>query len=135
MDVRNCRNCGRLFNYIGGPNICQACRDETEKKFADVKEYIQDNPHCSMQDISDANDVTINQIRQWVREERLQFSDDSPIGIECESCGAIIKTGKYCEACKNKMANSLNDAIKKHEPAPEPPKKQPSTNKMRFISK
>ncbi len=135
MDVRNCRNCGRLFNYIGGPNICQACRDETEKKFANVKEYIQDNPRCSMQEISDANDVTTNQIRQWVREERLQFSDDSPIGIECESCGAIIKTGKYCEACKNKMANSLSDAFKKPEPAPEPPKKQPTSNKMRFISK
>ena len=135
MDVRNCRNCGRLFNYIGGPNICQACRDEAEKKFANVKEYIQDNPRSSMQEISDANDVTTNQIRQWIREERLQFSDDSPIGIECESCGAIIKTGKYCEACKNKMANSLNDAIKKPEPTPEPPKKQPTSNKMRFISK
>ena len=82
MDVRNCRNCGRLFNYIGGPNICQACRDEAEKKFANVKEYIQDNPRSSMQEISDANDVTTNQIRQWIREERLQFSDDSPIGIK-----------------------------------------------------
>ncbi len=135
MDVRNCRNCGRLFNYLGGQNICPACREESEKKFAQVKDYIRENPHKSIQEISDDNEVSTNQIRQWIREERLQFSDDSPIGIECENCGAIIKTGKYCDACRNKLGNALNDAIDK-PPAPEPPKpKQKETNKMRFISK
>ncbi|MCR5415203.1 MAG: flagellar protein [Pseudobutyrivibrio sp.] len=136
MDVRNCRNCGRLFNYLGGQNICPACRDEIEKKFGQVKEYIMDNPRSTIQEISDANDISTNQIRQWIREERLQFADDSPIGIECEACGATIKTGKYCDACKGRMANALSDSIAK-PPAPEPPKpkKEDNKNKMRFIKK
>lgn len=135
MDVRNCRNCGRLFNYLGGPNICPSCRDEIEKKFQDVKEYIRDNPRASIQEISDENGVTPNQIRQWIREERLQFTDDSPVGIECEICGAIIKTGKYCDACKNNTANALAKSIEKPE-VPEMPKPKPKKeNAMRFLQK
>ena len=30
MDVRSCRNCGRLFNYLQGPPICPACRKKLE---------------------------------------------------------------------------------------------------------
>ncbi|MBR1622479.1 MAG: flagellar protein [Pseudobutyrivibrio sp.] len=136
MEVRNCRTCGRLFNYIGGPaNICPACRDELEKKFQVVKEYIRENPRSTIQEISDANEVTTNQIRQWIREERLQFTDDSPIGIECENCGATIKTGRFCENCKNNMASALSKSIEKPK-APEPPKpKQESKNEMRFLKK
>ncbi len=136
MDVRNCRTCGRLFNYIGGPpNMCPACRDELEKKFQVVKEYIRENPKASIQQISDDNEVTTSQIRQWIREERLQFTEDSDIGIECENCGATIRTGRFCENCKNTMANNLSSAIEKPK-APEPPKKKPENkNKMRFLEK
>ncbi|MCR4694918.1 MAG: flagellar protein [Pseudobutyrivibrio sp.] len=136
MDVRNCRSCGRLFNYLGGQNICPSCRAELDKKFDTVKEYIRSNPRSTINEISEANEVSTNQIRQWIREERLQFADDSPIGIECEACGALIKTGKYCEACKNKMANNLNSAIEKPKMPEEPaPQKADNKNKMRFISK
>lgn len=135
MDVRNCRTCGRLFNYLGGPNICPACRDESEKKFQNVKEYIRENPRASIQEISDDNEVSTQQIRQWIREERLQFADDSPIGIECEICGATIKTGKYCDNCKNNTAAALAKSIEKPQ-APEPPKAKPKKeNKMRFLEK
>jgi flagellar operon protein (TIGR03826 family) len=136
MDVRNCKVCGRLFNYISGPtNMCQACKDDLEKKFQQVRTYIQDNPRSSIQEISEANEVTTNQIRQWIREERLQFADDSPVGIECEACGATIKTGKYCDNCKNNMANALSKSIEKPK-APEPPKAKPDhKNEMRFLKK
>lgn len=133
MEVRNCKNCGRLFNYLGGPNICPACRDAIEQKFQDVKEYIRENPQANIQEISDANEVSTSQIKQWIREERLQFADNSPIGIECEICGATIKTGKYCEACKNNTANALAKSIEKPK-APEPPKPKPKNeNAMRFL--
>ena len=135
MDVRNCRTCGRLFNYLGGPNICPSCREETETKFQNVKEYIRENPRASIPEISDENGVSTNQLRQWIREERLQFTDDSPIGIECEICGATIKTGKYCEACKNNTANALAKSIEKQQ-APEAPKPKPKReNAMRFLQK
>jgi transposase-like protein len=115
--------------------MCPACRDEVEKKFQVVKEYIRENPRASIQEISEENGVTTNQIRQWIREERLQFSDDSPVGIECENCGATIRTGRFCDNCKNNMANSLSKSIEKPQ-APEPPKAKPDhKNEMRFLKK
>lgn len=108
MEVRNCKNCGRLYNYIGGAyRLCPDCMKKLEEKFQEVKQYIEDNPRADMRDISENCDVSTRQIEQWIREERLSFSDDSPIGIACEVCGATIRTGRYCERCKSDMANRL----------------------------
>lgn len=114
MEVRNCRNCGRLFNYIGGvyKNLCPACIDELELKFLEVKEYVEENRGCTINEISEKMEVSVRQIEKWIREERLCFTDDSPIGIECERCGKMIKTGRFCELCKNDMSNQMNDLYK-----------------------
>ncbi|MEE3356977.1 MAG: flagellar protein [Lachnospiraceae bacterium] len=134
MDVRNCRSCGRLFNYIGGPQICQACRDKLEVKFQQVKNFIRENPQASIQDICDANEVSVQQLHQWVREERLQFSKDSPIHLECENCGAIIYTGRFCDNCKASMANNLTKAFHKEEPKKERPNPfAQETDRLRFM--
>ena len=113
MNVRNCRTCGRLFNYISGVPMCQACKDQLESKFQEVKEYLRQNPNSTIQAVSEENNVAIPQIKQWVREERLTFAADSPIGIDCEVCGKTIKTGRFCEECKNKMKNDLDSVLYK----------------------
>lgn len=116
MDVRNCKSCGRLFNFMGRSPICPMCEKKLDEKFQEVKKYIYDNPGAGIQEVSEENDVTIAQIKKWVREERLCFSDDSPVGIECESCGKTIKTGRFCAYCKDKMANNLGNLYKNPEP-------------------
>lgn len=114
MDVRNCRSCGRLYNYIGGSyrSLCPNCIDALEEKFQEVKTYIQDNITATIGQISENCDVSVKQIEQWVREERLLFSEDSPIGIACELCGKTIKTGRFCESCKSTMVNQLGSVYK-----------------------
>ena len=42
MNVRNCKSCGRLFNYVTGVPLCMSCRDEREQKFQEVKKFVQD---------------------------------------------------------------------------------------------
>lgn len=136
MNVMSCRRCRKLFNYVVGPYICPACRDEMEKEFQVVKKYIEDNPHSNMKDVSDACEVDTQQIRQWVREERLQFSEDSMVGLNCERCGVMIRSGKYCDKCKAEMTNGFNEAIgrgasaQKQESAPV---KRESGARMRFL--
>lgn len=107
MDVRNCAKCGRLFNYIQGPPLCPSCTQALEKKFDEVKQYIYDHPQADIKEVSEACNVSVIQITQWIREERLAFSEDSLIGIKCERCGAIIKTGRFCKACKEKLTRGL----------------------------
>ncbi len=135
MDVRNCKNCRRLFNYISGPSICPQCREELEKKFQDVKKFLFDNRGATIKTVVENCDVDEAQIRQWIREERLEFSPGVDIGVVCETCGNPITTGRFCEKCKASMINNLNEAGKRPEAeAPKIIKPQSRENKMRFLN-
>ena len=132
MDVRNCRGCGKLFNYISGPFICPACREKLEEKFQEVKKYIQENKGVTVAMVAEACDIDSNQIRQWIREERLEFASGAS-EISCEKCGKAISSGRFCDACKNSMVNGLNSMYQPEKPA-EPEKRTPDGGpKMRFI--
>lgn len=136
MDVRNCKSCGKIFNYLSGPPICPSCARQLDAKFELIKEYVYDHPRVDMKEVSEEFDVSIAQIKQWIREERLSFADDSLIGIDCESCGITIKTGRYCKSCKDKMTKRLSEAYKPEKQGVAVTKKDPRENpKMRFLDK
>lgn len=133
MEIRNCKNCGRLFNVLSGERMCPDCKKEADDVFKKVKEYVQDNKGVSVEKVAKDNDVSIKQIRQWIKEERLELSDPVLSGITCENCGKPICTGRFCDGCKSNMANSLQSAFEKPKPKAEEPKKAPKNNKMRFL--
>lgn len=134
MNVRNCRSCGCIFNYISGPMTCPACRDKLEKKFAEVKDYIRENKGVGIKEVAEACDVDPGQIRQWLREERLELAVDSGYQLSCESCGEFIRSGRFCEKCTAKMARGLQEAMRagKKETA-KPAKNDSEGPKMRFF--
>ena len=74
--------------------LCPACKEKLEEKFQKVKKYIEENPRENINQVAEACDVTIKQIKYWVREERLSFTDDSLVGLECERCGKMIHKRK-----------------------------------------
>ena len=135
MDVKNCRRCRRLFNYISGQPLCPQCREELEKKFQEVKKYLFDNRGATIKDVVANCDIEESQVRQWIREERLEFSSGVDIGVACETCGAPIVTGRFCEKCKASMINSLSEAGRRPQ-AEEPKlvKPQSRENRMRFLN-
>ena len=110
MNVRNCRKCGKMFNYVAGPPVCPSCKEALEKKFEEVKAFIRENKSAKINEIAQNCDVEQRQIEQWIREERLIFATDSPVKIYCETCGAPIFTGRYCEKCKKNQANTFSSA-------------------------
>ena len=135
MDVKNCKRCRRLFNYIGGQPICPACREELEAVFQKVKKYIQENRNASVSQVSEACEVEEGQIRQWVREERLMFAEGSVSGIACEVCGSPIVSGRFCEKCKAGMFNDLQKAGRQPVRPQQPQVSRTAReNKMRFLN-
>lgn len=115
MEVKNCKSCGRIFNYLSGPPLCPSCLKDLDVKFNEVKEYIYEHPRVGVQEVSDVCEVSVSQIRQWVREERLAFAEDSMIGLDCESCGTTIRTGRYCKGCKAELAQGFKSLYPKKQ--------------------
>lgn len=133
MDVRNCKGCSRLFNYIGGQPLCPECIKALDVKFDEVRDYVYDHPRAGMQQVAEENEVSIAQIKRWIREERLAFSDDAQVGLECEGCGKMIRTGRFCETCKAKYINGFS-AITKPKEEPKMQKQVKSAGaQMRFL--
>ncbi len=135
MNIRNCRVCGRIFNYVSGPSTCQICRESLEAKFQEVKDYIREHKGVGIMEVSEACDVDPAQIRQWLREERLEVTEDSAMYLTCESCGEPIRSGRFCEKCKNNMTQDLKNVLKTGRPQPAPKKesKEDAGAKMRFL--
>ena len=134
MNVTNCRNCGRLFNVMSNEKICPACRAKLEEKFQQVKEYLREHTSASIEEVSRENEVSVKQIKQWIREERLTFAEGSLEGIDCENCGRMILTGRFCDSCKAKMANNLMSAYSSPAPAADTPKRTArDSDRMRFL--
>ena len=134
MGVSNCARCGRIFNYVAGQRICEGCRKELEKDFQKVKEYIRNNPNKGIREVSEECEVSEKQIKSWVREERLEFSKGAGV-LNCESCGAPISTGRFCDKCKAQMTGNLTASIKPEMDAKKKGPTQPDHTKdgMRFI--
>lgn len=137
MEVKNCRGCGRLYNYMGGGYLlCQACMEELEEKFKQVKAYVEEHKGATMPEVADANDISVNQIERWIREERLSFGDDSPIGIDCEGCGTSIKSGRFCPACKDQLQRGFGNLYREEKPKIDRNSlRRDSTARMRFLDK
>lgn len=134
MDVRTCRSCKRIFNYLSGPNICPSCKESLEAKFQEVKAYIEEHRGAGMQEVSEECDVETAQIRQWLREERLELTEGSAILLSCESCGAPIRSGKYCDKCRSALTNSFQSVIQGNKPVePSFQKQKKDSAKMRFL--
>ena len=133
MEVATCRGCGRLFNVISREKICPACKAALEDKFQEAKKYLDENPNTTVEVLSKEIEVSVKQIKDWIREERLAFREGSGCGITCEQCGTMILTGRFCDQCKQKIHNNLSSAITPTARKEEPQKKDRERDRMRFL--
>ncbi len=134
LNIINCKKCGRIFQQITSRRICPDCEKALEDKFLEVRDYIRANPNVSIMEVSREKDVSVEQIKQWVREERLLFTNAEGSGIQCVLCGVPITTGKYCARCKEKMAHNLGNAYEKPKVVLQPQQQNTSKGKMRFLN-
>jgi flagellar operon protein (TIGR03826 family) len=135
-DVRNCRKCGKVYTYIGGPPICPVCSEKDETDFKQVKEYLYNNPGASMSEVSTALDVSVEKITRYLREGRLEIvGGDGNLILECESCGKSIKTGRFCQECQKELTKDFKSTARQmNESLPKDDDVKRSVE-MRFLNK
>jgi len=106
-ELRNCIRCGKVFAYTYSP-VCNKCLEKEEEEYKLVKEYIYENPGSTAFEVSEATGVSVEKIMKFLREERLELSSENAnLLLECESCGRPIKSGRYCEDCRSKIASEM----------------------------
>ena len=106
-DIRNCKNCGRIFNYMGKP-ICPDCIKEDDEDFKKVRDYLYKYPGTSMSKVSEELEVSMQKIKRYLREGRLEIVGDDPnMILSCEVCGRSIKSGRFCDMCVGGLTRDL----------------------------
>lgn len=133
MDVKSCRRCNALFHHVVGPQLCEKCKKRDEEDFQRVKEYLYENPGAGMNQVCEELDVTVRQIKQYLREGRLTVSPDSPIGLNCERCSARILTGRYCDSCIAEMSNQFSETARSMQKDQPKAQEQKGPSKMRYL--
>lgn len=131
MKLESCKKCNKLFDDIIGHGICPECRfsksgteniegtnsiskerlkanlrskeDKEDHKYDELKKYVLSHSKATILDISVALKISPSLILRWIREDKLEFSDDSKDAwFDCECCGVKIKSGKVCISCRSK---------------------------------
>lgn len=109
-EVRNCRRCKKIFMYVTGVQLCDACKRLDEEDFEKVRSFVRDFPGATVQEVSKETGVPTQMIYRYLKEGRLEVSEKSPIALLCENCGARIKSGRFCINCSKRLANDMINA-------------------------
>lgn len=104
----NCPKCGKLFLRTKG--LCEDCYQKQEDDYLTVSAYLREHPRISIQELSDATKVSVDQIRQFIWAKRILVTYFPNLSYPCKICGNMIRTGKACPSCTdtiNKLANQV----------------------------
>ena len=107
LKLTNCSKCGRIMAK-GFRNICPVCYQEIEDQYEKCFKYLRENRKCSLQELSEATGVSMSMIVKFIREGRISIADYPNITYECDVCGAPIREGHLCEACRRRLIKDVN---------------------------
>lgn len=98
-----CENCGGEFVQISrGTYRCKKCGAIDYDSFMKVRKYLERNGPRPISEITRMTSVPRSSVEYFLREELLEIPLSSRIVLTCAGCGAPIRTGVMCDACKRK---------------------------------
>ncbi|WP_274362502.1 TIGR03826 family flagellar region protein [Paenibacillus thermotolerans] len=108
LGIANCPKCGKI--YAKNPrNMCPDCYKQIEDQFAKCVKYLRENRRCSLKELSDGTGVSTSMISNFIREGRISIAEFPNMSYDCEVCGAAIREGHLCEACRTKLSRDLQN--------------------------
>ncbi len=98
-----CRNCGgkNLTNVSMGIYRCDDCDTDNYDDYQTVRNYLDRVGMAPALVIEKETGVPRRVINYFFKQEYLEIPKSSTIRVPCERCGAPIRTGTLCDACKS----------------------------------
>ncbi|PRX32573.1 flagellar operon protein (TIGR03826 family) [Orenia metallireducens] len=107
MGIKKCKRCKKIFAPVAGAKICPKCLQEEEDQFVIVKDYLWDYPGSTIAQLHEETGVDEKIIRKFAKEGRFLQINGVEITIDCERCGAPIKSGRFCQSCSDKLRSGI----------------------------
>lgn len=98
MNLRNCPECGHLFEFTVR-DLCPDCVNKEENDYELIKSCLRHNPGAGILEISEKTEVSEKKIIAFLKNGRLILEPTNAIMLNCERCGRVIRTGRYCDDC------------------------------------
>lgn len=93
-----CRLCGKPALCFGQSDICIDCLD-IEGEFQKVRDYVHDHQGAKIFEVSLALHISIDKLKRFLKEGRLEIVEKDNQFLFCESCRKPIQSGRYCDEC------------------------------------
>ena len=112
MSIRNCPECGKLFEFLF-KNLCPDCINKEDGEFEAIVAYLRENPGVGISEISEATGIGVNRIVKMLKSGRLiaVCERHDIVLLTCERCGKPIAEGQFCLQCRGFMSKALNGEI------------------------
>ncbi len=109
MSIRNCPECGKLFEFFF-KNLCPDCIKKEEGDFEAIVAYLKNNPGVGITEISEATGIGANRIIKMLKSGRLitVCEQHGILLLNCGRCGKPIAEGQFCLQCRNSMSKVLS---------------------------
>ena len=127
MSLKYCPECDKLYaeNPVG---ICLACQQAEEPMAALVADYLRERQRASIEEVHQATGVKHKTILRMIRAGRISSEHGFSVFFNCETCGAPIPDGRFCEPCSRKMSGQLQEKAREiAEEAKPAPRAEPSS--------
>ncbi|AZK45905.1 TIGR03826 family flagellar region protein [Paenibacillus lentus] len=111
MNLGNCPRCGKLFanNFR---DICPACVKDIEHEYEKCVKFLREEKTATIQEVSEATDVSIKQITKFIKEGRITVADNPNMMYPCEVCGVLIRENNMCDSCRARLTRDFTAAVR-----------------------
>ncbi|GGK36185.1 hypothetical protein GCM10010965_31450 [Caldalkalibacillus thermarum] len=105
----NCPRCGALFVRTTR-KVCPQCHEEIERQYRIVYDFLRqkENREATIYETSEKTGVSVAQIKEFIRQGRLQLKNLPNMGYPCETCGTLIREGRLCPSCRERLMAEIN---------------------------
>ncbi|MEW4372164.1 TIGR03826 family flagellar region protein [Paenibacillus kandeliae] len=114
MNLGNCPQCGKLY-VLNLRGMCSDCIKKIERQYEDCNHYLRQNRGATITELSEATEVPIKQITQFIREGRISIANAPNMGYACEVCGTVIREGNMCDSCRSRLTKDIRHAYQEPE--------------------
>lgn len=119
MELKNCKRCGGIFLSNGFSEECTCCMEYENHDYNRIREYLLVHPGAKVFEIVNNLNISIEKIKHFLKEGRLEIVENIHTFLFCESCGTSIHSGTLCSECNENKKHDFKgiytgkDSLKK----------------------